>query len=533
MTRLTGVVVALATAAAVMTVPATTAATQQAPAAGTGSAAELAGLTASLPRPVGRGVVVTLADGDRLRLSVTRDLREVVSRRYDATTSTWGPGQRVLREPGLFCGSVDARTAAGAVAVIATCDRGGYADDQAPTSSYALWSPDGSRWEARRLRGEAFEEPGISPDGQSAVWPQDDRWTTFAAGTGFVTRTVDAPGQEYTVTATIDDDERVSFLYGGGARGEDCALQVRARTGDGPVEASSLDVPDACADVFFENVDATHVLVGDPGSPAYVSVVARTDAASPWTVTRTAPAYAPGLADYSTRRGEPATLLAARDLPLVALGSPDRHRFLAQAYDEASGTWTSPVDVVRTRSRCVFSGSASSEPLAVLVTGLSCRDGRRRSTVELVSTDATTFTALRRAPRTPVGISPDGAWASVTHGGRTTVVSRERGLVELPFGTSETCDVVVPAGPDQALRLTSDGRGRGWPRELQLSTAQGWARVSGARARVDPRGRCGFVDRVGYGSPYLWYLAGTVDLGLEVGFRQVDGTWTARIRRAH
>lgn len=524
-------VVALATAAAVMTVPASTAAGRQAPA--TTTAADVAALTASLPRPAGRGVVLTLVDGDRLRLSVTRDQREVVSRRYDAATSTWGPEQRVLREPRLFCGHLDARTSAGAVAVTAACDRGGYADDQAPTSSYALWSADGVRWEARQLRGEAYEEPGISPDGQSAVWPQHGRWTTYAAGTGFVTRTVDAPGQEYTVTATIDDTERVSFLYGGGTRSEECALQVRSRTGDGPVEASSLDVPGACSDVAFENVDATHVLVGDTGNPAYVSVVARADTASPWTVARSAPAYAPGLVDHGWRHGEPTTLFAARDLPLLALGSPDRHRFLAQTFDEATGTWTPPVEVTRTAARCVFSGSPSTDPLAVLVAGLSCREGKRRSTVALVSTDAASFATLRRSPRTPVGISPDGSWASVTHRSRTTVVSRERGLVTLPVGVEERCDLVVPAGPDQALRLTSGGRGRGWPRVLERSTPDGWARVSPARARVEPAGRCGFVDPVGYGSPYLWSLAGTVDPGLVVGFRQVDGAWTARIRRAH
>lgn len=531
MRRPTGAVVALAAATTVLTTsaaaPGSTART-----APTTSPAELAALAAGLPRPTARGVELTLADGDRLRLATTRDQREVVSRRYDAATAAWGPVRRVLREPRLYCGGLDARTSAGAVAVIAQCDRGGYADDQAPTSSYALWSADGVRWEARRLRGEAFEEPGISPDGQSAVWPQHERYTTFAAGAGFVTREVDAPGQEYTVTATVDDSERVSFLYGGGSRSVDCALQVRIRTADGPVEAGSLDVADACADVLLANVDATHVLVGDPGTPAYVTVVARSDTASPWTVTRAAPAYAPGLVEHSPRRGEPATLLAARELPLVAVGSPDRHRFLAQTYDEATGRWAAPVEVVRTPARCVFSGSASSDPLAVLVTGLSCRDGRRRSTLELVSTDALTFTTLRRGPRSPVGISPDGAWASVTHRGRTTVLSRERGLVTLGLGASRTCDLVVPSGPDGVLRLTSDGRGRGWPRVLQRSTPDGWTRVSSARARVEPDGRCGFVDAVGYGRPYVWNLAGAVDVGLVVSFRQVDGTWSARIRRA-
>ena len=68
-----------------------------------------------------------------------------------------------------------------AAAVIAQCDRGGYAEDTAPTDSHALHSTDTVTWTAHELEGEAHEEPGISPDGQSAVWPLHGRYTTRTA----------------------------------------------------------------------------------------------------------------------------------------------------------------------------------------------------------------------------------------------------------------------------------------------------------------------------------------------------------------
>ena len=158
--------------------------------------------------------MVELADGDRFEVSVSRNLREVRGRRYDAATGTWGERTVVLRRKNLFCGDVDARAAGTSVAVIAKCDRFGYAEDQAPTHSQALWSDDLVTWRVHRLEGEAYEEPGISPDGRSAVWPQYQGYLTLTPAEGFVARTISLPGQEYTETATIADDGRVSVLYG-------------------------------------------------------------------------------------------------------------------------------------------------------------------------------------------------------------------------------------------------------------------------------------------------------------------------------
>ena len=79
MSRITGVVVALATAAAVLTGSTAD--------AGTGAAAPP---TAQLPREITGGVELTLADGDLLRVWAAEDYRTVCARRYDAATGTCG-----------------------------------------------------------------------------------------------------------------------------------------------------------------------------------------------------------------------------------------------------------------------------------------------------------------------------------------------------------------------------------------------------------------------------------------------------------
>src|SRR5690349_15606438 len=158
MSRITGVIVALATTAAVLT----------GSTSGAAPPGEAPGL-ADLPREIEGGVELTLADGDLFRVWVDDGYRAVWGKRYDAATGTWGARTEVLRRKNLSCGDVDARTSNGAVAVTAECDPGGYAEDQAPTASHALWSADTVTWQSYRLEGEAYDEPGISPDGSRAV----------------------------------------------------------------------------------------------------------------------------------------------------------------------------------------------------------------------------------------------------------------------------------------------------------------------------------------------------------------------------
>src|SRR5690348_9138492 len=117
MSRITGVVVALATAATVLT--------GSTAGAGTGGAAPP---TAQLPHGITGGVELTLADGDLLRVWAAENHRTVWAKRHDAATGAWGARSVVLRQKDLSCGSVDARTSNGAVAVTAKCDRFGYAE---------------------------------------------------------------------------------------------------------------------------------------------------------------------------------------------------------------------------------------------------------------------------------------------------------------------------------------------------------------------------------------------------------------------
>jgi hypothetical protein len=436
---------------------------------------------AELPRETTRGVVVDLADGDRFEVSMSRNLREVRGRRYDAATGTWGERTVVLRRANLYCGDVDARAAGTSVAVIAECDRFGYAEDQAPTHSQALWSDDLVTWRVHRLEGEAYEEPGISPDGRSAVWPQYQGYLTLTPAEGFVARRISLPGQEYTLTATIGDDGRVSLLYGSSAGNGSCRLAVATRVGDAPPDRQDLDVPDACSDSSLVNVDALTALFGDRSSPAHVTTITRPDQASPWAVTEIAPAEAPGLVERGGRAGT--TYVDSPGLPLVALSSADRSTIDVQEYDALAQRWGPLRPLTTLPGPCRWDDAFSSQPLGVLVAQLVC-DGRERA---LVSTDATSWSQVSTAHH-PLGVSADRRWVAASDRRGTTVFSRELGRVRLRPGATRRCDVVVPAGPDRAVRLTTQ-RPAGWPTVLQESTPTGWRRtdtgVPRARARND------------------------------------------------
>ena len=56
------------------------------------------------PRRWTGGVIVDLADGDRFKATVSRDLRTVWGSRYDAATRSWSERSVVLRKQNVFCG---------------------------------------------------------------------------------------------------------------------------------------------------------------------------------------------------------------------------------------------------------------------------------------------------------------------------------------------------------------------------------------------------------------------------------------------
>ncbi len=508
MSRILGVVVALATAAAVLTGSTVGAAPPPA-----------AAPTAELPREVPGGVELTLADGDVLRIWSADNHRTVWAKRRDAATGAWSGRSVVLKRKNLFCGDVDARTANGAVAVLAPCDHYGYYEDQAPTASRAIWSADAVTWSSYELDGEAYEEPGISPDGSNAVWPLYRGYVTRTAD-GFASHRLDTAGQEYTVTATISDAAQVSYLYGGSVGRNRCALVVLTRTGDAPPTRQELSFGSACTDSGFANVDSdTTWFGGDLTDQAFRAVISRPDASSPWAVTERVPADAPGLErEGFLGRG----FFTAPGLPLLALDSVKGRRITVQRYDRTTQTWgpaTLAYDVGG--RRCTWGDNWIAQPLSVIAVNLKCGGLH----VVLTTQDSVTWQALRMGKH-PFGLSPDGRYVAVPGRSQTSVISAERGVVTLPLPVTGRCDVVVPDGPDGAVLLTARGRHRGWPTVLQHSSPDGWSTLSRTRLPTfEPR--CTKVRSSTYALPYRFDLySGSKGYTVQVLSR--GGAWTVK-----
>jgi hypothetical protein len=512
MSRITGVVVALATTAAVLS----------GSSAGAGHAPASAPQTAELPRSIPGGVELTLADGDLLRVWAADDDRAVVSRRRDAATGTWGPRLEVLRRRNLYCGEVEGRTADGAVALLAQCDRYGYSDDQAPVASRALWSPDGVTWSSYTLPGEGYEEPGISPDGRNAVWPLHGAYVTRTAA-GFATHRIASEGQEYTVTATITDSEQVSFLYGGSLDGEECGLVVLTRTGDATPTRQVLALDSACSDGDLANVDADTTLFGWFGDPGQVAVISRPDAASPWAVTQQAPQDAPGLV-LPERGPLHRQFFTAPGAPLVALGSRSGRRVRAQVYDTVAQAWGPATTVHTSPSRCRW-GSWSDEVLGVLVAVVDCKEGK----VALTTRDGRGWRALRMGGR-PLGPSSDGRYVAVPGPTSTHVISPELGVVTLPTGSTGRCDVALPDGPQAAVRFVAAPGSRRWPTLLRRITADGATGLD--RLPTPTSGRCAAAEgeRL-HDLPFHFTMRSTrMDFGQNVRIVRRGEGWQVRVK---
>lgn len=513
MSRITGVIVALATTAAALTGSATGAAPPPAPA----SASDGPGV-ADLPREIEGGVQLTLADGDLLRVWASDDHRTVRARRRDASASAWSDPVVVLRKKNLFCGDVDARTANGAVAVLAECDRYGYYEDQAPVASHALWSADTVSWSSYELEGEAYEEPGIAPGGSRAVYPEFEGYVTFGPE-GFTRHRLETPGQEYTATAAITDDGLVSYLYGSG-QARRCRIVVLTRTGDAAPLRQELDPANACMDTALVNVDADTVLFGELADPGQVAVISRADGASPWAVTQVAPATAPGL-DVVERRLY-TRFFTAPDRSLVAVGSAGGRRVQAQLYDRAAQAWGAPTAVHDSRARCRWGSVLTEQQLQVVAVVVRCGG----SNVVITTRDGRAWQALRSGER-PLGPSADGRYVAVPGPTATHVISPELGVVTLPGGTTGRCDVVVPDGPHAAVQLVARPGTRRWPTLLRHVSADGTSRLG--RFRSPTPGRCGEAE-LAYDRPVHFQVRSTVmDRGHDLRILRRGDGWTARL----
>lgn len=504
-------VAALAVTATMLVTPVLAASANAA--AGTGGAA-------MLPRQIDRGVEMTLADGDIFRLWASKDRRVVWSKRRDSTTHTWGVRTPVVKRPNLFCGDVEARTSNGAVAATVLCQKGGYAEDQAPTASLALWSSDTLTWRASRLPGEAYEEPGISPDGTRAVWPLHQRYV-LRAPAGFSRHGLLAKRQGNAVTAVVDDNGRVSFLYTPPSSPSGLSLVSLSLSPSGPVERQVISLPGPGGDVRLENVDVDTVLFGDLDRVEEITAVHRTDTNAPWAVTDPAPGLAPGLVLQSTTGGR-TDIFAATGLPLVALASGNNRRWTAQTYDETAQRWNARTTAFRSPRRCVRDPMAVQRPIDVVVDRIRCGRTRRL----LVTTDATTWHAPLVGSH-PVGVSPTRHWVSASNTSGTTVFSRARGAVGLALPVTGPCDVVVPTGPDSAMRVTAGRRTHDWPRLVQRSTASGWATVGRLGVRLPGTCRRARIDEDA--GPAHYSLEGSTGVTAELRWVRRGGTLVPRL----
>ena len=513
MSRITGAIVALAMAAAVVGPMSTDSTTAEAPHASPAAA----GSTADLPRTVPGGVELTLADGDLLRIWAADNHRAVWAKRRDAATGTWGGRREVLRTRNLFCAPVDARTANGAVAAIARCDDGAYIEEDVPTASRALWSPDGATWSTYPLEGEAYDEPGISPDGRHAVWPQHGRYVTRSPA-GFDEHTIDSEGQEVPLTATVTDAAQVSFLYFVSLpRG--CRLVVLTRTGDSCRRGRTWTPPAGAATPPSTTSTATR---SGPTAGARSPVAPSSPAP-----TRPRPGRSrrsrPPTPQASSRpgRARPAVLHRPRTAP--ARPRLRRPQLRAGPGLRSGRAVVEPAVTVYDADRwCHWGDTWTSESIEVLVAELRCGQERRAA---LTTGDGTSWRAVQGAG--PHAASPPtGGTSSSPHPPAPTSSRASeascRSRAGSPAGATSRSPTVRTEGGAPRRRPSATGSGR--PSCNTRRRRDGLA-CRGRRCR--PRGataapcmpRRQTLDSFDIG----WRVR-----GYTVRIRERDGRWSAR-----
>ena len=343
--------------------------------------------------------------------------------------------------------------------------------ENVPAASRALWSPDGATWSSYSLEGEAYDEPGISPDGQNAVWPQHGRYVTRSAA-GFDEHTVDSEGQEYPVTATITDAAQVSFLYFVSLprrlppRGPD-PHRRRDAGAAGPRDRSG------CGFVRPRQRRQRHGLVRRHG-------LARRSAPSSPAPTRPRRGRSRrslrSTPQGSSRPGESSTGGSSPppDCPCSPSAPPTAASCWPRPTTRSRSPGARPSRCTTPAGWCQWGDTWTSESIEVLVAELRCGQGRR---VALTTGDGTSWRAVQGS-RVPRGISADGRYVVVPARSPHPRHLARAGRRVAPGRVSGRCDVAVPDGPDGAVLLTSAGRNQGWPTVLQHSTPEGWSRLS-------------------------------------------------------
>jgi hypothetical protein len=428
------------------------------------------------------------------------DEHTVSIQHLDVATAQWDAPSTLVHTRGrVTCGAIDARHSPGGFAVLVECDKPYYVD-QAPVHSLALVSRDGRTWSRTRLPGEAYQAPAISPSGTYAAWlvGRAGQYVEWSASGGFgglarTTYTYDSGGE----TPVVDDTGTVTIIgpEPAGRRGP-CVIGVHTRDPAGATTHTQVAGTDpGCTEGSFENVDALTVL-GGGYERAEQFTLSRATVGAPWSVTRPAPVDVPGLVRYGygrTRSTTPFLYTNVPGAPIVAIGSPDRHRVMAQVFDLGAYTWGLPTQVHASAKRCTDSYADLITPPALYVQDLRCG----RSHVVLVSPDATAWT-VRSVGRRPWTVAAGGVALPGRHG--TTVV-RTDGVQEFPGTTGGRCDVVQAGRPGELVRLHG-GRNR-WPAKVQVSTGGPFRTVSRARRFAEPcRQVVVFEGRLSFDGPH-------------------------------
>ena len=425
--------------------------------------------------------------------------RTVQVQHLDPATGQWDAPSTLVHTRGrVTCGEIEGRASAGGVAVLVECDAP-YYEDQAPVHSIALVSRDGRSWSRTRLRGEAYRAPAVSASGSYAAWlvGGTGEYVEWTAGTGFAppARTSyrydggdETPVVDDTGTVTVIGPETTGQNGGGG--GGDCVIGIHTRDLSGVRTHTQVrDTDPGCTEGAFENVDQLTVL-GGGFERATQFTLARAAVGAAWAVTRVAPKDAPGLVDYGYTRQRISTYFlysSTPGAPIVAIGSPDRHRIFVQVFDDATQSWGPQTQVHATGRRCNDAYLDLPTTPSLYVADLRCG----RSHVVLVSADATTWT-VRDVGRRPWTVAAGGVALPAAKG--TTVVGPDA-VREFPVTTSGPCDVVQAGRPGELVRL--HGRKRGWPAKVQVSTGGAFRTVSRAHRFAEPCRRVTvFPDRL-------------------------------------
>ena len=292
------------------------------------------------------------------------------------------------------------------------------------------------------------------------------------------------------------------------------------RTGDAAPTRQEVRVADACSDVGFANVDSNTVWLGDLGAAAHRAVVSRADAAS--RVGGHARSHRPRPRAWSQAADSNTDFFTAPGLPLLALGSADRHQVRAQRYDPVTQTWDAAALAYDAGARrCSWGDNWLAEDLAVIAVDVRC-GGRH---VVLTTTRRVLVAGAADGPARPRHLARRALRGRPRPEPYARHLTRAR---RRDAGAPGDRPVrrVVPDGPDGAVLLTSAGRHRGWPTVLQHSSPEGWTRLSRTHLPTLPR-PCGRVRSQSYDLPQSFDIYSGWK-GYTVRIVERDGEWTVR-----